>query len=57
MYKNIWRRPQAYFAVALVIGVGGLGFASASHLRYSAAGLDLKLAGSSLYLANYKTAA
>jgi serine protease Do len=47
MYENFWKRPQAVVAAALVIGVGGLGFASANHFTSSLAGLDLKLADAS----------
>ena len=47
MYKQFsWRRPQAIMlAAALVLGLVGLGFASASHLANQRA-LELKLAAS-----------
>lgn len=38
------KRPQAVVAAALVIGIGGLGFASARHFASAHAGFDLKLA-------------
>jgi S1-C subfamily serine protease len=37
-------RPQAVVAASLVIGIGGLGFASARHFASAHAGFDLKLA-------------
>jgi serine protease Do len=45
MHEIIRKRQQAVVAAALVIGIGGLGFASANHFASSSAGLDLKLAG------------
>ena len=47
MYEKLTRGPQAILAAALVVGIGGLGFASAEHFQSSPAALGLKLAGGS----------
>jgi len=45
MYEKFNKGPQALLAAGLVVGIGGLGFASAKH--FESAALDLKLAGAS----------
>jgi serine protease Do len=47
MYEKLSRGSQAILAAALVVGIGGLGFASAKRFESSSAALDLKLAGAS----------